>query len=142
MKTKILSFLVLFTFVFLSCKKNEDNASVSLTSKTWKRTLVDKNTATNPSGSVMYYARQDCEKDDTFKFGEDAKLIINKGSSKCDASEAQTVTENYSFNATTKELVINGDKFTLAEISKTQLKYYTPLPPVSGNAQYLLYIFE
>ncbi|WP_017259855.1 hypothetical protein [Pedobacter arcticus] len=145
MKTKILSVLMFFALAFLSCKKDNDKVNF-LTSKTWKLALVDKNTSTNPltnpAGRVVYYAIQDFEKDDTFKFGADGKLTINRGALKSSADQQQTEIQNYSFNSTTQELTINTGKYTLAEQSEKQLKYYVPIAANGMSPQYLIYIFE
>ncbi len=145
MKTNTLSLLILLFVAFASCKKDDDKASVTLTSKTWKRAMVDKNMSTNPvtnpAGNVLYYAPQDFEKDDTFKFSDDGKLTINRGTLKASNDQPQTEVQSYSFVSATQQLTINGEKYTLVEQNKTQLKYYTLLPPVSGF-RYLIFIFE
>ena len=137
MKTKNFGLLILLFIAFASCKKDDSNASVTLTSKTWKRAMVDKNTSTNPAGNVSYYPPQDFEKDDTFKFGEDGKLTIDRGVLKANVNQPQTEVQSYSFVSATQQLTINGEKYMLAEQSKTQLKYYATLPN-----QYLIFIFE
>jgi hypothetical protein len=71
---------------------------------------------------------QNCEKDDTFKFGSEGNLTINRNADKCDQNELQTEIQNYVLNRTTKEFVILEQKFTLAEESDSQIKYFTPIP--------------
>ena len=137
----VLSLIVLLFVAFISCKKDDEKASVTLTSRTWKRASVDRNTSTNPAINVLYYASQDFEKDDTFKFGTDGKLTINRGALKSSVDQQQIEVQNYTFVSATQQLTINGEKFTLAEQSKTQLKYYATLPNATGN-QYLIFIFE
>lgn len=141
MKIKYLTLIALIILTLSSCKKNSENSLNTLTTKTWKRALNDKNTSTNPKGTTLYNAVQNCEKDDTSKFGSDGNLILNRGTDKCDPNETQTVTQIYTIDRATKELIINGNKFTLAEESSDQTKYYAVIPQASGFA-YLVYLLE
>ena len=143
MKSKYLSLLIVLLFAFSSCKKDNKQPANILTSKTWKMGLVDENPATNPPGNILYYPVQDCDKDDTFKFTPDGNLIIDRGTDKCSLDELLTETQTYTLNRSTKELVINGVKFTLAEESTSQIKYYAQIPtPFSTNYQYLIFLLQ
>jgi hypothetical protein len=139
MKTNLLVTVLLLTFVFSSCKK-DGNSSI-LSSGTWTRALNDKNRATNPSGRILYYAVRNCEKDDTYKFTLDGKLLINRNADKCDPDELQNETQSYSLNRATKEFIINGYKFTLAEESGRQIKYYAPLNSGTGY-DYIVFLLQ
>ncbi len=141
MKRKFLPFILIAVLGLTNCKKDKSTSTEILVSKTWKKALNDKNTATNPTGTVIYSSFQNCEVDDTFNFGTDGKLLVNNGSVKCDQNETQNVTQTYSINRSTKELIINGVKYTLAEESSNQIKYYATLPPVTGY-QYLVFLLE
>lgn len=141
MKINLLAVFALTFLTFSACKKDNKNSSDPLTSRTWKRGMNDKNTSTNPKGTVSYYAVKNCEKDDTFKFGSDGNLFLNRSSDQCEPNESQTETQTYTLNRTTKELVINGTKFTLAEESDSQIKYYAVLPPHTGF-QYLIFLLQ
>jgi hypothetical protein len=141
MKINLLSILLFAFFTLTNCKKENTSSSEILTAKTWKRALNDLNTSSNPSGSVIYYAVQNCEKDDTFKFGVDSKLEINKNSDKCDQNENQNSTQTYTLNRTTKEFIINGTKFTLAEESNNQIKYYEIVPSNTGF-EYIIFLLQ
>ena len=112
-----------------------------LTSKTWKRGMVDKNPSTNPYGGVQYYPVQNCEKDDTFKFGSNNKLAINQGTNKCNSNEPATKTVSYSYTDSNKELIIDGTKYIVAEESKAQIKYYAPVP-TSGGFSNVVFLLE
>lgn len=103
--------------------------------------MVDKNPSTNPSGRVLYYAVQNCEKDDTFIFGSNKELIVNQGTNKCVNEEPATTTLLYTYNESSKELIIDGIKYTIAEESKDQIKYYTYIPSATGN-DYLVFLLE
>lgn len=144
MKTNILVIvaLSLFTlFTFSSCKKDNKNSTDIFTSKTWKRGLTDKNPSTNPPGKVLYSPVQNCEKDDTFKFATDGSFIINRSTEKCDLDESQNETDTYTLNRTTRELVISGVRYILAEESSNQIKYYVTIPSQTGY-DYLVFLLQ
>ncbi|WP_304068436.1 hypothetical protein [Pedobacter glucosidilyticus] len=131
--------LLIFFLSFLSCKKNE-NSTVNITSKVWKPSLTDANTASNPSANVQYHPFLNCEQDDTYQFGTNGKLTINHGAIKCEGEEAIKIVD-YSYNRETKELIIDNIKFKVAEESKIQLKYYLVLPEISGYS-YIVFMFN
>ena len=139
MKTKFLAILLLS--IFSSCGKDKDSSTDILSSRTWTWALNDKNPSTNPSGRILYYAVRNCEKDDTFQFTLDGKLIINRSADKCDPDELQNETQSYTLNRAAKELVIHGIKFTLAEESGSQIKYYAPLGSGTGY-DYLVFVLQ
>jgi hypothetical protein len=141
MHTKLFVTLALSLLAFSSCKKSVENPIDILTSKTWKKGIIDKNPSTNPSGTVLYSAVRDCENDDTFQFGSDGNLIVNRGADKCDPNELVTVSEPYTLNRKENELIIKGVRFTLAEESSTQIKYYAQPGPGSGY-QYVIFLLQ
>jgi hypothetical protein len=144
MRTNILTIaaLSLFTlFTFSGCKKDNKNSTDIFTSKTWKRGLTDKNPSTNPPGKVLYNPVQNCEKDDTFKFATDGSFIVNRNAEKCDPDELQNETDTYTLNTTTKEFVINGVSYTLAEESANQIKYYVAIPSQTGY-NYMVFLLQ
>ena len=132
--------LIVFT-TFTACKKDENEEIIDIiTSKTWKLGLTDLNTRTNPSGNNTYYAVLECEQDDTFTFKTDGTMVRTFGSKKCDGDTGTSKTINYSYNKETKELTIDGIKYTVAEENRSQLKYTLTTPATSGvsNKIYLL----
>jgi len=141
MKKELLPFILIPIFLLTNCKKDNSSLSDILISKSWKRALNDNNPSTNPSDNVIYYVVQNCEKDDTFKFNSDGKLALNRNTDKCDESETQNVTQTYTINRTKKELVIEGTKYTLAEETNSQIKYYTVIPSATG-LQYQIFLLQ
>lgn len=141
-QSRVLALSVLFLFVLvLACKKDENEEMIDIiTSKAWKFGLTDLNTHTNPSGNNAYYAVLECEKDDTFTFKADGTVVRVFGAKKCDDDTGTSKTLNYSFNKETKELVIDGVKFTVVEENKSQFKYVLVTTATSGasNRIYLL----
>lgn len=142
MKTKFLLIIILVIGFLTNCKKDNSSSSDIITSKVWKKSLSDKNPSTNPPGSnQILYNGSECEKDDSYTFGNDGRLTINRSPIKCNHNEIQTEVQEYSVNRASKELMINSVKFTLAEESKNQLKYYATIPQATGFA-YLIFLLE
>ncbi|TKB96203.1 hypothetical protein [Pedobacter cryophilus] len=133
--------LILILFTTISSCKEDNAASVSINHKVWAPALIDKNSSSNPSGQILYYAVLDCEKDDSYRFGTDGKLTINRGTNKCNNAELSTEVVNYTYNLSNKELIIKGVKYTVADESAVQLKYYTAIPNATGF-QSLIFLFE
>ncbi len=148
MKNKYLALVVLIGLTLSSCKKDSKSSFNTLLSKTWKRALADKNPSTNPASpsgtinsSIVYYAVQDCEKDDTFKFDTDGRLIFKRNIEKCDPMEQSDEVQSYTIDRVKKELTINGVKYILAEESKDQIKYYALLPSYN-DPRYLVFLLQ
>ena len=141
MKINRLLILILPAILNLQCKKDEIAPKDVLLHKSWKKTIADKNLYSNPPGKILYATVLTCQKDDIYKFNEDGKLILQKGSAKCQQIEASSESISYSYNSATKELIIGGTNYTLAEASEDQIKYYTALPAGSGS-DYLVFLLE
>lgn len=140
-KSFFLSFVIIIVFLN-ACKKDNGEITTSfLTSKTWKRALADKNTSTNPPGRILYDPRLDCQKDDIYQFSSDGTLRIDKGANKCNQNELNNETLAYTYKKDNKELLIDGKKYTLAEESNNQIKYYTRMPSITGY-DYIVYLLE
>lgn len=141
MKKSFFLILLAVTIVPFGCNKRDESTPDILTAKTWKRATQDKNPSSNPGGDVIYYAVKDCEKDDRFKFSVHGQLTIDQGSQKCDPDESEIVHLNYTLNRETKELVIDGIAYTLAEESADQIKYYTVIPATTSYL-YVIYLLQ
>ena len=73
------------------------------------------------------YALMDaCERDDFFIFKTDGKYEVNEGATKCDASDPQSELYDWAFVNEEKELIIDGDRVTIQELTSSRLR-------VSGN---------
>lgn len=141
MNRKFLPFFLIPVLGLTNCKKDKSTSTEILVSKIWKKALNDKNPSTNPTGTVIYSSVQNCDLDDTFSFGTDGKLLVNKGAVKCEQNETQNTTQTYSLNRTTKEFTINGTNYILAEESSSQIKFYTAIPNGTGF-QYLIFLLQ
>ncbi|MBP1616809.1 MAG: hypothetical protein H6Q14_636 [Bacteroidetes bacterium] len=141
MKRQLIPYLILFVLAVTNCdKNNEENGNILLT-KTWKRTVIDKKPTSNPAGKILYDAILECEKDDTFTFNADNTLTIHKGLNKCDPTDSNSRVVKYSYDNQKNELIIDGIKYTLSEVSNGQIKYYLPIAHATGY-DYLVYILE
>lgn len=138
---QLLTYLFVIIFTLSGCKKKSGDTADILNSKIWKKALTDKNPSTNPPGKILYNSVQNCEKDDTFKFESNGNLKVNRNANKCDQNELSEEIQTYTINRASKELVINGTKFTLAEESYDQLKYYAPLSSETGYS-YIVNLLE
>ncbi|WP_344980245.1 hypothetical protein [Compostibacter hankyongensis] len=142
MNIRFLFIFTLFLSTFFACKKDKDRSTPNiLTAKVWKKGIVDKNPSTNPPGKILYQAVPDCEKDDSYRFKSNGKLVINRKANQCEPNEQPTETQTYTCDITVKVLTINGVQFSLAEASKEQIKYYAPLPGGSGSS-YIVYLLQ
>lgn len=143
MKKPIL-LLALLILCFSSCKKDDDVAvdgPTLLKTGSWKRSLYDLNAATNPVGNVTYYARLDCETDDTYTFKDNGQLVVDRGQKKCSDTEISPETLTYSVDLDKKTITLNKITYVLTEITKTQLKYYTPAA-ANSQANNVIYVYQ
>ena len=141
---KIIVLCTLIGLTFYSCKKDSnavDSQMSLLTSKPWKPALIDKNSSTNPKGNIIYHATLNCEKDDNYLFSSNNILKINRGQLKCENDVISADISDYGIDLTKQKITINGIEFILAEVSLTQLKYYSSTPSVSGYEN-IIYLFE
>lgn len=139
---KLLLVSTVFVFFLLTGCKKKDTPVNFLTTNTWKWSLTDQNPSTNPTGgTLMLHAVQQCELDDTFNFGTNGDLTINRGANKCDPNEAATDVVAYTIDRVNHVLTIDGTTFTLAEESPTQIKYYAALPGNSAG-NYMVFLLE
>jgi len=123
-----------------SCKKDDVTADILL-STTWKPGMQDKNPASGPHGSIRYSAVLTCQQDDTYRFDSKGKLTINQGTNKCSTDEPATKSLSYSYNRETKELIIDGIRYTVVEETEEQVKYYVPVAYATGS-EYLVYLLH
>ncbi len=137
MMKQLVVLLILNLFFLASCKKDNSGSSSDpmnlLTRKSWKYVLEDKNPGTNPvTGSNLYYAVPDCEKDNILQFNIDGKLKESFGSSKCEEGQSDSRAVDYSIDTEGRSITINDVRYELLELSENQLKYSSPVPS-GGN---------
>ncbi len=118
---------------FIACKKDnkDDNAGKTktelITTGSWKVTAYTVNPALDVDGDgdvetnvFDYY--EACEKDDFTTFKTDNTAEFNDGPSKCDPGDAQTYSRTWYFTANETKLVVDGQEFTIIELSATSAK--------------------
>lgn len=131
-------FILAFSFILISCEKENNSETDFLYSKTWKIGLTDKNPSSNPNGRIIYSAPQQCNLDDTYTFKEDNnQLVINKGNEKCSATESDPETLSFSVNTSKKVLTIGNDTYTIIDFSESQIKYGMPI-----SSGYMLFLLQ
>ncbi len=120
-----------FSLLLISCSKKMEPDPISiLTSKTWKYSTVDRTPGSHID--IPFNMVSDCEKDDTFEFKNDQKLIIYNSVLKCAVGDPPTKVIDYVYNKETKELTIDGVKCTVISLTKDQLKYKIPVSYHTG----------
>lgn len=146
MKRK-LALLLLSTllFSFYACKKDKQaeiikNKLTLLTSKSWKPSFVDKTPDNIPIGEHVYIFDWDCQRNDSYTF-RDNKLTIVPAANNCFLYPQPQEEKSLSIDMRNNKLIINGIPHTIAEISETQLKYYTNFPFPNGPT-IVIFIFE
>ena len=69
-----------------------------------------------------YVLMDACGKDDLFSFKADGKYEINEGATKCDPLDPQIEVLDWSFANEEQELIIDGDRATIEELTSSRLK--------------------
>ena len=124
----LLILMTLTVAITMGCKKDKEQTRMDLlTNGQWK---VISFTVTPPvdldgDGDVdsdAYALMDACERDDYFIFKRDGKYEINEGATKCDASDPQTEVLDWSFVNDEKELIMDGDRLTIHELSGSRLR--------------------
>lgn len=143
--------LILFSIVllFVGCSKDADEETEvkdftieALAGKSWKLTTTDDNAAANPSGTNLYAAVLDCQKDDV--------LTFNASTSTCTTDFKQTIcsggtfnpaTTNYSVDLTSRTLVLGSISYKIIELNARRLKIYVVITTSTGFNN-VIYMFE
>lgn len=110
MKSKILvPFLAILLF-FAACTTEKSNTEL-LTGNTWRITAW---TVSPPIlGITDWYADSEaCETDNLYTFETGGIAKLDEGPTKCNASDAQTTTGTWSFNADETELTVTAEGVT------------------------------
>lgn len=116
---KIITSIALITIItagFTSCKKSNDKVddeTAMLMNKSWK---ITARTVT----PVLFAADlSPCENDNLYNFNAHNVFVFDEGATKCLPSGPQTKTGTWSYNTTTKKLLIQAGDET--EITVTEL---------------------
>jgi hypothetical protein len=135
MQKRFKSLVILITLigaVTMGCEKDKEQTRMDLlTSGQWK---VISFTLTPPididgDGDVdadAYALMDACQKDDYLVFKRDGKYEANEGLTKCDPLDPQSELLDWSFVNEEKELIMDGDRVTIQELTESRLR-------LSGN---------
>lgn len=140
-KVRLLALLV--PVILSACKKTQTVNALDylLTSKPWKIATVDNNIATNPKGTVLYVPSPPCMLDDVFTFNTNGAVTVNTGKNHCDPAEQEHFTLYYYHDKAGTTINIDNQSYKIAELSETQLKYYTVVSGTTG-VQYEVHIYQ
>jgi hypothetical protein len=137
--------LLLCLFAITSCIVNDDDddndRTKLLTEKNWKLTASTVDPAISINGSApitnLFAQYQDCYKDNLTKFNKTGIIALDEGSTKCDASDPQTVSGTWAFNTdkTIISLTLDGEtlSYQILELNKNTFKVsYLQRDPDTG----------
>ena len=114
--TTLIALITIITAGFTSCKKSNDKVddeTAMLMNKNWKIT------ARTVTPELFAVDLLPCEKNNLYNFNAHNVFVFDEGPTKCSPSVPQTKTGTWSYNTTTKKLLIQaGDK---TEITVTEL---------------------
>jgi hypothetical protein len=126
------------TLLFSSCQKDDDNDEPSgqeiLTSGQWKITGATANPPLTIPGvgtiSDIYNTPfvKACFKDNYYVFNANGTAEINEGATKCNDSDPQSDPTTWSLSADEKELTIDGNTFTVLELSTNKMRLNGSMP--------------
>ena len=144
MKIKQLIFLYLLLLTtFSACKKEEKNNTASktdlLTDGRWQMTAYtlsppfDINYDGTPDADGLA-AMEPCVRDNLFIFKKDGTLEIDEGPTKCLSSDPQTKeTTTWAFVNNETEIIIDGDRTTIEELTRTRFRVKVPVASSMGD---------
>lgn len=137
---KILLLAVAASFVFNSCKSDDDDDQ-SLIVGTWK---IDKYFYKYANGTSETELPDTCESKTQITFKEDGSIINDEFSISGGNCESSYETGNYSYDESSKTLSINlgngTDNFKVISLSKSQLAFQTENDDYDGDGTNDIYI--
>lgn len=123
---------ILILVVFLSCKGDDEPVNQKekmLTGKNWRLIAAESDPPILAAGqniSDVYAVMPACAKDDLTKFDSDGSVVFDEGPSKCESTDPQTETSDWSFNSDKTSITVEIDSKTVSyeilEISDSRLK--------------------
>jgi hypothetical protein len=126
-----------------SCHKDDPKplSKTDLISRTWKVT------GTTVNGIDIFSSTPACQKDDLWKFTKNGTITFDEGATKCDPSDPQTETSNWSFTENETKIKLTSldgsstETDTLTELTATTLKIST-VDTSTGTPITLVLIFS
>ena len=137
---KIAPFFLLLAFA--SCKKDSLSKTDLLTDADgWKMVslttdpaIVDPFTGTQITD--LYAQFDACDKDDITTFSANGTFVSDEGATKCDPSDPQTTSGTWLLSADEKTITIDGESWTISELSKSTLRVTYPWVDNSSGITY------
>ena len=109
--------------IFASCKKDDDKSRTELlTQSNWK--LVSDQEKAGSAPWEEYIDDYDpCELDNYFKFNTNGSVVLDEGPTKCDPTDPQTETGNWSFESNESRLNLDGYVVDIEELNGSTLTF-------------------
>jgi hypothetical protein len=115
---------------FQACKKDKKDSAKTktefITTGTWKITAQTANPALDWDGdgdveTNLFADTEACLKDNFITFKTNGTAEENEGATKCDPLDDQIYNMTWNFSANETKIVVDGDEFTLVELTATKL---------------------
>ena len=134
-KTIALSTTLILSLVLASCKKDETVIALTKTQilcgKNWKVTTLTVDPARpyvlfGPNVTDWYAQRDACVNDNLYYYNSDGTMKLDEGATKCNTSDAQTMSGTWTFNTDqtviTQTIGSNTTSYKIVELSVTTMK--------------------
>lgn len=119
---KGLILIALAAIIFTACKKNEDDNTPASKTKTEMITTGSWITVDMLYNGASIWALSDpCSKDDFMTFKTNGTVITDEGATKCDPSDPQTTTDNWSLSSDGKKITIDSEVADLTSLTNTDM---------------------
>ena len=138
----LIAVTVISIFTITACKKSsEQPADVAslLMNKNWKISALTVSPAYMGTTDI-FASWPSCEKDNFYQFKASNVFLTDEGSTKCYASDPQISTSTWTYDVSTKHLIIDTDILTITEINDTAFKA-TETQTISGVVYTYTYAF-
>lgn len=118
--------LAIFALSLGACSKNSDKKSTLelLTQSTWKYQILGLDADKNGEVDAEDPSFEACSKDDTYLFKTDNTGVFDEGATKCDPTDPQTGSFAWQLLNGDKQLVFDGETYTILSINDNNLKIY------------------
>jgi len=133
---------LLLLLAFAACKKDSLSKTDMLTDASgWKMTALTTDPAfVNPITGTQItdlYAQFDaCDKDDITTFNSNGTYVSDEGATKCDPSDPQTTSGTWLLSADENTITVDGESWTIVELSKSTMKVSYPFVDDSAGITY------
>ena len=126
MKKILFIFAAFFIMVQVACHKKDETQSKTsiLTSGSWILTAATHDNDGNGSYETDDLAGfTSCFTDNIWTFLSNGKLQMDEGATKCDPGDPQTENVNWQLTNNEATLVIEGDSYSIEELSNSTLRF-------------------